>query len=364
MALANTNTLGAYSAAYRLTALTELRVVWQSLAGDRLSPVIRVGIGSYGGMIPVDRASGLDRYATAAEASKSYFGSGSVTNVVIASGASFADALSANGLAGVAASPLLLTAPSVLPAATLSEIDRESQEPTDTTVWIVGGEMAVGPAVADALIAAGYHVNRLAGADRYHTARLVAAQVVAAMGDLYTGDAFLANGRAFADGLSVGPAAYANGLPVLLAETDELPAGTMQAIVDEGVSRVLVVGGTAAVSDAVLAALPAGSERVAAGADRYATAVAFATWARAQGYASYGVVGIASGAVFPDALSAGAPLGAGGGVLLLTPPDVIPGPVNVFLVDNKAQVGRAVIFGGVGAVGDAVRSAIYDCLND
>lgn len=364
VALTDTNGLGAYNAAYRLTERTELRAVWMCEGTERVSPTIEVSIGSYGGLTPVDRVWAEDRYGTAAEASKAFFKPGSVANVVLASGASFPDALSASGLAGVAGGPLLLTAPDALPAATFTEIQRVSVEPSQTTIWIVGGEQAVAPAVDQALLGAGYKVNRNAGVDRYETAARVAGQIAAVLGESFSGDAFVVNGRAFPDGLSVGPAAYANGIPVLLTEAATLPNATSTAIAANGIARALVVGGTAAVSEAVLAQLPAGSERVAAGADRYGTATAFATWAHGEGLLTYGVVGIASGAAFPDALSAGPPIGASGGVLLLTPPESLPAGVATFLTDNAEQIGRAVLFGGRSALSDTVRTGVYDCLND
>ena len=366
VALTNTNGLGAYSAAYRLTERTELRAVWNCEGVERISPVIEVEVGSYGGITPVDRVWGATRYATAVAASQSYFSADSVPNVVLASGASFADALSANGLAGVAASPLLLTAANELPDETLAEIQRIAHHSSEVsaTVWIVGGEKAVGTDVARKLVDNGFNVKRLFGPTRYDTAYSVAREVVDVLGESYSGKAFVVNGRSFADGLSVGPVAYSSGMPVLLTEATTLSDGAAHAIADFDITWCAVVGGEGAVSESVLTSLPAGSERVAAGADRYSTAVGFAQWARTQGYAAYGVVGVASGAAFPDALAAGAPMGAGGGVLLLTRPSELPTPVGTFLTDNAAQVGRVLIFGGANAVSDTVRSSIYDCCND
>ncbi|MHB9004221.1 MAG: ammonia-forming cytochrome c nitrite reductase subunit c552 [Coriobacteriia bacterium] len=365
VALTDTNGLGAYSAAYRLTERTELRAVWICEGTERSSSVIAVEIGSSGGATPVDRVSGATRYATAVAASRSYFTAGSVANVVLASGVSFPDALSANALAGVAASPLLLTAPTALPSETLAEITRIAQDSGDvkTTVWIVGGERAVGPEVANQLVANGFAVKRLAGDSRYATSARVAAVVIEILGDSYSGDAFVVNGLSFPDGLSVGPIAYAAGMPVLLTEAAALPAPTAAALSDHGITWCAVVGGADAVSDRVITRLPVGSGRVAAGADRYSTAVSFAEWATDQRYASYGVVGVASGATFPDALAAGAPIGAGGGVLLLTRPTALPDGVGTLLTQNAATVGRVIVFGGTGAVNDTVRSRIYDCCN-
>jgi len=363
VALADTNTSGVFTASYRLLGNTELRALWKSVSGDKPSVAVMVEVGEYGGIVPVDRAGGADRYATAAKASQTAFATGSAHNVVLASGTSFADALSASGLAGSAEAPLLLTAPTTLPAVTFAEIERVAGVPAETTVWLIGGTSAIGGTVAQSLEDAGFDVQRIGGTSRYDTSRLVAEKIAVLEGAGFSGEAFLVNGRAYPDGLSVGPVAYAGAMPVLLTETNDLPAATAAAIDAADISVVHVVGGTGAVSADVLAELPAGSARVAAGSDRYATAAQFAIWAIDEGYATPSWVGIASGAGFPDALSAGAVIGSQGGVLLLTSPTALSQPAEEFLGDRRAEIGRALLFGGTSAVSDAVRSHVYETLN-
>lgn len=362
-ALADTNALGAFSGSYRLLGQTEIRAVWKSDSGDKTSVVATVAVGSYGGIVPVDRAGGTDRYATAAMASRTAFATGSVRNVVLASGVSFADALSASGLAGSAVAPLLLTAPAALPEVTLDEIERVAYTPAETTVWVVGGEGAISSAVVASLESAGFGVVRIGGVSRFDTSRLVAERIEQFEGAAFSHAAFLVNGRAFADGLAVGPVAYANAMPVLLTESDVLPEATDAAIDAAGITDVAVVGGATAVSDDVLAALPAGSSRVASGATRYDTAAAFAGWALDEGLASPSFLGVASGAGFPDALSAGGVIGSQGGILLLTAPTELPPPAEEFLSARRGDIGEALLFGGASAVSDAVRSRVYETLN-
>lgn len=362
-ALADTNGLGVFTASYRLLADTELRALWVSDSGVKTSAVLDVTVGDFGGLIPVDRAGGSDRYATAVKASQAVFSSGSVQNVVLASGMSFPDALSASGFAGVAAAPLLLTAREALPTFTLDEIDRVSTAPAHTTVWLIGGTSAIGSPVADSLDAAGYTVQRLGGTNRYDTSRLVAERIAQLAGPGFSGSAFMVNGRAFADGLAVGPVAYARAMPVLLTERDTLPAETAAAILGAGIDEISVVGGTNAVSPNVLADLGPSALRVAAGADRYQTATLFARWATGESLAAPSWVGLASGMSFPDALSAGAVIGARGGVLLLTPPTELDASASAFIAENRTDITRALVFGGPAAVSDAVRSRLYEVLN-
>lgn len=87
-----------------------------------------------------------------------------------------------------------------------------------------------------------------------------------------------------------------------------------------------------------------------AGPDRYATAVAISK----ASFPSAGVpvVYIASGANFPDALSAVPAAGKNGGPLLMTQPNAIPAVVAAEL--KRLQPAKIVVVGGVGAISAAV----------
>src|SRR5690606_23761934 len=113
----------------------------------------------------VTRLHGVDRYGTSAAISAAGFAPG-VPVAYIASGAEFADALSGSAAAAQRGGPVLLTAPTVLPAAIATELRR--LQPAN--IVILGGESAVSPAVATALrgLTTGA-VDRLAGDDRYDT---------------------------------------------------------------------------------------------------------------------------------------------------------------------------------------------------
>lgn len=359
-----TNGLGTYTGSYTVTVTTEFRAVWRSASGDKTSIARTVAIGApESGPIPVTRTAGATRYHTAVRASQSLFSAGSVPNIVLASGAGFPDALAANGLAGAAGSPLLLTAPGDVPDVVMAEIARISPAPGATTVWVVGGTGAIGAAAEAELTAAGYSVRRVAGLDRYATAAAVAQEMKTIIGSGFSGRAFAVNGRSFADALAVAPVAYAKGWPILLTGADALPGPTSGAISGLALGPVHVVGGAAAVGDSVIALLPAGSSRVAAGADRYETARLFAAWALAGGHAGAGYVGVASGATFPDALTAGATAGANGGVVLLARPEALPDGPASFLASRRGAVRRAVLFGGTVALSNDVRASVYDILN-
>jgi len=153
--------------------------------------------------------------------------------------------------------------------------------------------------------------DRVSGADRYATSVAVSKQAYPKGADV----AVVAAGGTFPDALSAGPAAAKLGGPVLLTGGSSLP-GTVKAELQRlKPKKIVVVGGTGVVSNAVSTALGkiAPVTRVS-GADRYATSIAVAKYAFSKGASK---AFIATGADFPDALSAGAAIGAKGPVILV-----------------------------------------------
>jgi putative cell wall-binding protein len=95
--------------------------------------------------------AGSDRYATSAEVAETFFPTAATTNV--ASGASFADALSGGVLAGTSDQPLLLAPPT----GTLAQGDNSyltTRHGSVTTMRIIGGVAAISESVSTALAAA------------------------------------------------------------------------------------------------------------------------------------------------------------------------------------------------------------------
>ncbi|WP_434315348.1 cell wall-binding repeat-containing protein [Leifsonia sp. P73] len=125
----------------------------------------------------------------------------------------------------------------------------------------------------------------------------------------------VASGMNFPDGLSAGPVAAADGGPLLLTGPTALPQAVSAEISHLAPTRILVIGGPAAVSDDVVAQLNAIAPVTRlSGADRYATSRALVSSAFGSGAAT---VYVATGANFPDALSAGGAAGSQGAPLLL-----------------------------------------------
>src|SRR6185369_16128063 len=160
---------------------------------------------------------------------------------------------------------------------------------------------------------------RRAGSDRYATA--VALSAGASSGNVV----YVATGEAFPDALAAGPAVAAKTSAVLLVSHDAVPSSTRTRIGELKPRQIFVLGGPAAVSDAVVSELSkmatAGAMRLAGG-DRYGTAAAVSTNAFTTPLVP--VVYVATGATFPDALTGGAAGALRGGPILLVDRDTIP----------------------------------------
>ncbi len=307
------------------------------------------------------RDAGLDRYQTALAVSWAAFPGSSVATVVLASGEVFPDALAAAGLAGCYGSPVLLTRKSSLPDGLIPEIRRLGAK----SVVIVGGTGAVTDDVKKTLTQAGFAVDRVAGLNRYETARAVAARIRKLTGGGFSGIAFVARGDDFADALAVGPCAYALKAPVLLTTPTALHADAQAAIQENRITDVYIAGGTGAVSEAVRQAIqPLVTRPVVrlAGQDRFGTAAAVADYATKMYWLEEGGVLVATGSLFPDALGGGAAAGKRGFAVLLTRTTVLPDATSKYLAARKGTIVQARIAGGTGAVSDQVKAAIEKLL--
>lgn len=308
-----------------------------------------------------ERLEGQFRYETAVDVSQETFAGGS-TDVVLATGEDYADALAGNGLAGHLNAPVLLTPTDTLYPATLAEIERLGAD----NVWIMGGTEAISADVEAALDAAGYNTERRGGINRIETAVDIAEEIGAAnIGDTMTDQrtAIVVRGFNFPDAVSASSAAFAETIPVLLTHSDDLSDSTDAALTDLGIERVLILGGTDAVSAAVETEIEGDGITVDrfAGDFRYDTAIDFAQdflmaelgWAQANG-SGYD---LATGEKFPDALAAGPHAGTNEYPIILTPSETVYQPVATFLAANCEVFDIQVVIGGTAAVAQDVADA-------
>lgn len=199
----------------------------------------------------VTRLAGLDRYATAAAISAATFNVG-VPFAFVAVGTNYPDALAGGPAAGLFDSPLLLVTETTIPSATVTELTRLKP----ALILVLGGTGAISDGVKTALAAyakvSPSGVLRISGADRYSTA--------AQVGELFSANVstvYIATGANYPDALAGGAAASYEDAPLLLVTYATIPASTASELARLSPGRIVVLGGTGVISDAVMDALAA-----------------------------------------------------------------------------------------------------------
>jgi putative cell wall-binding protein len=191
----------------------------------------------------VTRLAGADRYATAAAISAATFEPG-VALAYIATGLNFPDALAGAAAAGSKGAPILLVTNDFIPDATRAELTRLNPG----KIVVLGASGVVSSAVKEALGAytAG-EVIRLAGADRYETAAVISSVSFEPGVEVV----YLATGANFPDALAGAAAAGSQDAPILLVKKDSIPAAIAAEISRLNPGRIIVLGSSGVVSEAV-----------------------------------------------------------------------------------------------------------------
>ncbi|TLM75316.1 MAG: hypothetical protein FDZ70_06950 [Actinobacteria bacterium] len=307
--------------------------------------------------------AGANRYETAVSAAREGFLPQGADTVIVSTGANWPDALGGSALAGAYDGPMLLVGRDELPPSVSACIGDLGA----TRAIIVGGIGAVEPDVEAALAAqlGDANVSRIAGANRYETANLVAAATIARLGAAYDGTAFVATGGNFPDALGASPLAASASWPLYLtSSTNGIDDATLAQMQASGVSTVLVLGGTGAVPSSTEASLVAvfGDANVnrLAGSNRYETAAIIAQYGVDRCFGlGWNNVAFATGTNFPDALAGGVLQGMSGSVLLLTGANSLDPSVATVLDANRDTIAEVRFLGGTGAVSNTVRTLIY-----
>ena len=196
--------------------------------------------------IQTSRVAGTNRFGTAGAVADAIAGTtGAPTDVFVADGGDFPDAVGVAGLAAFLGQPILLV-----------ETDRMPTETTEAmaalggpAVTVLGGVDAVSAEVAG-------DAPRLAGDTRYGTS----AAVVDASRNagLRINQPWVATGETFADALVAGPAAAAAGQVMVLVDGGDLEASAETTAVLQGLSGLaqgLTVVTSGEVSDGAIIAL-------------------------------------------------------------------------------------------------------------
>jgi putative cell wall-binding protein len=314
----------------------------------------------------VVRYEGANRYDTAAEISKHY--QGGVDTVYVTTGQGFADALAsgpaaANGLMGTMETPEGEAAPVLLVRGLEDDLSSEKfhtqvkaqlEALAPSNIVVLGGEGVVSAGIETELGGYAENVRRIGGEDRYETAALLAAEFDAPE------TIYVARGNsdaAFADALAGSAlAGRANG-PIVLVKTDQVPDATAEVIAANPQADVVVLGGEAAVSAEVYAAV-GGDERIA-GANRYQTGLQIS----AQ-YETAETVYVATGAEYADALAGGALAGSEDVPVILVRgfEDDLDGKFGAGIEEELARLAptKVVILGGEAAVSAGIEADLVD----
>jgi putative cell wall-binding protein len=299
---------------------------------------------------------GSDRFKTAVAISEKVF-YGTADTVVIATGRNFPDALGGAALAGGYGAPILLTDTRSLPSAVSAEIKRLGA----TKAIVLGSTGAVASSVETALRSAGVKsITRIGGSSRYVTARNIAKAVIAKAGTGWDGTAFVATGVNFPDALAASPVASARRWPIYLSDPTGDAGAFAAQMKSDGVKKVIILGGSTAVSpayqDALVSAI--GSVTRIAGDNRYATGAMIASYGVESAGLTWDAVSIATGQNFPDALAGGIFGAERGSVILLTSGKSLSAEPAAALTGARDDIGTVHFLGGTTAVSNAVRSQV------
>ena len=230
------------------------------------------------------RLAGSNRFKTMAAVTLAGFGNETCSRLIVTTGRNYADALAAAGLAGMWDCPIILTEPDQMKNATVGEVGRLCGG--STQIYILGDTAAVSKGVEDHLNMFGNGAaKRIMGSNRIKTA----VEIYKA-GSEWSDTCFLAYGYNFADALAISPYAYASRSAIFLTDKKgHIPAGERACFDD--FNKVIILGSTAAVSDAAEAELRNAGKTVMrlAGPNRYATGAEIVKWES----------GLAGGAIAP-----------------------------------------------------------------
>ncbi|MGI1659833.1 MAG: cell wall-binding repeat-containing protein [Desulfitobacterium sp.] len=268
-----------------------------------------------------------------------------------------ADAMVAVPLSKKYDAPILMTSSQTLDGRVLEEIINLGAK----TVYIIGGTGAISTEIEAELQTFGLTTNRFEGSTRYDTAAQIAEQVGAA------DTVYLAYGYGEADAMAVSAFAAAQGAPILLTDTNSLPAETLNQLKQITPSEVVILGGTGIISTEVEGQLKAKyAVKRWGGADRYGTQQIILQnllTQQAQVYISSSQVSpkdVTHGQPKADALVTAALAAKNGSFVVTVPQSSLPSAVIYSLLYNKGYISGATVVGNTEAVSVSLEKKIHE----
>jgi putative cell wall-binding protein/alpha-tubulin suppressor-like RCC1 family protein len=322
-----------------------------------------VSAGTVNGTNATPHLAGQNRYQTSVVIAEAYNNNGECDNVILASGNSFPDALTASILSKKLNAPILLVDTTV--NASSEAFNYIGAQVSNTgTVYIVGGTGVIGPDFETKLASMGYsNIKRLDGADRYDTNMLIVNDVNVPQGT----PVFIASGENFPDALSISSYSGSKQYPTLLVGVDYLPEKTIDYLLSEKPSDVYIAGGTSVVSQdlesQINALVPGAAVTRLAGNDRYGTNAAVLN----EFSPSPETIYLASGDDFPDALAGSALAAKTGNSIILVDDQLstIPPAVEDYLkkLSSSGIQPKVIALGGTEVVSDILCQQVNKAFN-
>lgn len=289
----------------------------------------------------INRIAGYDRYQTAVAVSKNGWPDGADT-AILAYGENFPDALSAGPLAHKYNAPILLTGSYNLNKDTTQELNRLKVK----KVFIIGGYAVVSKNVENELSSMNITSVRIAGKDCYETALQVAQEVGISKG------VFVTTGLDFPDALSIAPIAATNEMPVLLVPRNDLTSIQKDFLSKSNIPNSYIVKGFNEISDKIVSQFP--NSEVISGADPYERNINLIT--RFASSLDLDTVYLATGELFPDALTASALAQKGKNALILLKGDTIPYSALSFI--HSSIISQFNILGGNSVISTSTETTL------
>lgn len=292
-----------------------------------------------------ERIAGKDRVETSLKVAESVYPKGTKT-VILANKDKFTDVLVATPYSKTIKAPILYTDFNSVPNEVLTALKKLGVE----NIILIGGENTISKLQERALEGMGYKTDRVNGADRYDTAKLIAERMKKA-GAKGADNVIIASGEVFPDALSISPLALEKEIPILLTNKDTISSYTVNQLEPLHIDKIYISGGLDTVSNIVETKLKAYTKQKItrfAGKDRYETSQVITKALRPQAKISV----FASGEKFPDALVAGGLVDKYNAPIMLVKREQLPYSISNYVKDS--MIIKNIIVGGEDSISNKV----------
>lgn len=291
----------------------------------------------------INRLSGTNRYETNISIVK--YGWSEASNIVIANGENYPDALCAAPLAKAKNAPIILAAKNGLSSSALSELSRLKSK----NAYIIGGTGVISGELENQLKSLGISAIRFSGINRYETSVRIAEQIGTDNGIV------IASGENFPDALSIAPIAAQKGMPILLSTKTSLPSEVKSFLQNKTIPVSYIVGGVGALSTDIKSSL--NNPIRLSGMDRYETNIKVIH--QFEDSMNLSSIYVASAQNFPDALSGSALASNSNSPILLIDNDIQEVSKDYI---QSFSCKTVTILGGTGGINKNTETALKDMM--